>query len=316
MSSYEPYSELRQDVLEGLTGPRKRLPPKYFYDGRGSELFVDITGLDAYYQTRTERALLEEIAEEVMTSTAARSIVELGAGSSRKTRVLLEAGRRQGDLEMFVPLDVSGSILEETARELRAAYPGLEVAWQLHDFTEHLDVLPGLSPHLLVFLGSTIGNLREGPAAAFLEDVCTALGTEDHFLLGTDLVKDPAVLEAAYNDQEGVTAEFNKNVLRVLNRELNADFDLDAFRHRAVWVPEEQQIEMHLVSERDQTVRLPLLDLEVPFVEGEHILTEISRKFTRAGVEEMLAAAGLEMTAWYTDPREWFALSLSRAARG
>ncbi|MFO7768934.1 MAG: L-histidine N(alpha)-methyltransferase [bacterium] len=316
MSAYDPYRDLRRDVIEGLTAPRKRLPPKYFYDARGSELFVAITGLEEYYQTRTERSLLARIAEEVLETTGARSIVELGAGSSSKTRMLLETGRRQGRLEMFVPLDVSERILEETADELRRSYPGLEVEWQLHDFTEHLDVLPGVPPHLLVFLGSTIGNLRPAEAAEFLADVTGALGDEDHFLMGIDLVKDPEVLEAAYNDSRGVTAEFNKNVLRVLNRELDGDFDLDAFRHRAVWEPEEQRVEMHLVSTRDQSVRLEGIDLEVSFEEGEHILTEISRKFTRAGVEEMLARAGLETVRWYTDPKDWFALSLSRPAGG
>ena len=312
MKVHDPYRDLHQDVSEGLTAAQKRLLPKYFYDQRGSELFVAITGLEEYYQTRTERALLSRIAGEVLEATGARSIVELGAGSSRKTRILLEAGREHGHLEMFVSLDVSESILEETAHDLSRSYPGLEVAWRVHDFTDHLDVLPGREPHLLVFLGSTIGNLHPGPAAEFLADVAEALGSEDHFLLGTDLVKDRAVLEAAYNDSRGVTAEFNKNVLRVLNRELGGDFDLDAFRHRAVWEPEEQRIEMHLVSTRKQTVLLRAIDLEVPFEQGEHILTEISRKFTRPDVERMLAGAGLELTAWYTDPDDWFALSLSR----
>ncbi len=309
-----PYRRLAEDVREGLSAERKTLPPKYFYDQRGSDLFEQITRLPEYYQTRTESRLLTVIADQLVQQTAPRSLVEIGSGSSSKTRIILDALRRAGSLDTYVPVDVSRSMLEETARALEAEYQGLRVDGLVHDFEAHLDVLPGQGPHLLAFLGSTIGNLEAEASHRFLLNVAEVLEEEDHFLLGTDLVKDPAMLEAAYDDAQGVTALFNKNVLSVLNRQLGADFDLDRFAHRSVYNESESRIEMYLVSDCRQEVEVATLGLTVPFEDGEAMLTEISCKYTEAGVRRMLADAGLELVRWDTDPEQLFALSLSRCA--
>jgi len=308
-----PYRNIERDVLDGLTADRKQLPPKYFYDEEGSRLFEEITRLPEYYQTRTEEQLLRHIAADLARADGARSIVELGSGSSSKTRVLLDAHQEAGTLQTYVPVDVSPTILEATAGMLGADYPGLQISCLVHDFEAHLDLLPGAGPHLLVFLGGTIGNLDLAARSAFLTDVADVLAPEDCFLLGTDLIKDHGQLEAAYNDSAGVTADFNLNVLSVLNRELDADFDLVTFEHRAVYNEAEERIEMHLVSRKAQKVTIQSLGLEVSFASGESILTEISCKFTEESVRAMLSEAGLEMVGWFTDPNDWFGISLSRS---
>jgi L-histidine N-alpha-methyltransferase len=302
---------LREDALAGLTATPRWLPPRWFYDERGSELFDRITRLPEYYPTRAERAILAAHADDVAAASAAEVLVELGSGTSEKTRLLLDALRRAGTLRRFVPFDVDPSVLTAASSALTAEYPGLAVEAVVGDFTQHLGELPRQGRRLVAFLGSTIGNLEPEARAAFLADLAATLQPGDSFLLGTDLVKDPARLVRAYDDAEGVTAAFNRNVLAVLDRELGADFDPDAFEHVAVWDPEHEWIEMRLRSRRAQVVHVPALDLEVPFAAGEELRTEISAKFRRERVAAELAAAGLVMTRWWTDPDGDFGLSLS-----
>jgi L-histidine N-alpha-methyltransferase len=304
---------LRVDARAGLTSRPKWLPPKWFYDARGSELFEKITELPEYYPTRAEREVLDAHAGDVAGLTGARTLVELGSGSSEKTRLLLDALRRNGTVRTFVPLDVSASALEEAAAVIAADYPGLAVHGVVGDFTEHLDLLPGAHPRLLAFLGGTIGNLLPTERAKFLGSMRNVLDPGEWLLLGTDLVKDPGVLVPAYDDAEGVTAEFNRNVLHVLNRQLGADFDVEAFDHVAVWNAEQEWIEMRLRSRRDVRVRLSVLDLEVEFAEGEEMRTEVSTKFRRDGVAAELADAGFALEHWWTDSAGRFAVSLARA---
>ena len=307
---------LRADALGGLTARPKSLPPRWFYDERGSLLFDEITRLPEYYPTRAERAVLEARAAEIATASRADVLVELGSGTSEKTRLLLDALRDAGTLRRFVPFDVDPSVLQAAGEALTTEYPGIEVTAVIGDFTRHLDELPREGRRVVAFLGSTIGNLEPGPRAAFLADLAATLGPEDSLLLGTDLVKDPGRLVRAYDDAAGVTAAFNRNVLSVLNRELDADFDPDAFEHVAVWDAENEWIEMRLRSRTDQRVRVAALDLEVPFAAGEEMRTEVSAKFRRDRVETELAAAGLRLTHWWTDPDGDFGVSLSRPAAG
>jgi L-histidine N-alpha-methyltransferase len=302
---------LRADVLAGLTGTPKTLPPRWFYDERGSELFDEITRLPEYYLTRAERSVLQARSADIAAATRAEVLVELGSGTSEKTRLLLTALREAGTLRRFVPFDVDPSVLRVAAAALVDEYPGLAVQAVVGDFTQHLDQLPRDGRRLMAFLGSTIGNLAPAERAAFLNKLATTLTPGDAFLLGTDLVKNPARLVRAYDDAAGVTGAFNRNVLAVLNRELKADFDLEAFDHVALYDEAHEWIEMRLRSRTAQTVSVAALDLEVPFVAGEELRTEISAKFRRAGVERELARAGLTMTHWWTDPADDFAVSLS-----
>ncbi|HEY4024570.1 MAG TPA: L-histidine N(alpha)-methyltransferase [Pseudonocardiaceae bacterium] len=306
---------LRSDVLAGLTAEPKTLPPKWFYDARGSELFEQITALPEYYPTRAEREILATYAAEIAATTGARSLVELGSGSSEKTRLLLTALRDHGTLETFVPLDVSGSALRESAAAIAADYPGLTVHGVLGDFTEHLDLLPGSAPRVVAFLGGTIGNLVPAERAKFLAGVRSVLNAGEWLLLGSDLVKDRDTLVHAYDDAAGVTGEFNRNVLRVLNRELSADFDVDAFAHVAVWDTEREWIEMRLRATRAMRVHVADLDLTVDFADGEELRTEVSAKFRKEGVRTELADSGFELVSWLTDAQGRFALSLARALR-
>jgi L-histidine Nalpha-methyltransferase len=309
----EAESSLADDVLDGLTKPFKELPPKHLYDERGAELFDRICGLPEYYQTRTERAILERDADAMIGATGAVELVELGSGMATKTRVLLDAMARAGTLERYVPLDVTESVVRDCATELVDEYPGLRVHGVIGDFERHLDRVPeATGPRIVAFLGGTIGNFAPRSRRRFLRSVAGLLGPEDRLLLGTDLVKDAAVLEAAYDDAEGVTAEFNLNMLRVLNRELSADFDVDRFEHVAFFDTRNEWIEMRLRSREPQDVAIGALGLEIAFATGEELRTEISAKFTRGRVEADLAAAGLELTGWHTDENELFALSLSR----
>jgi L-histidine N-alpha-methyltransferase len=302
---------LRDDVRTGLTAAPKRLPPKWFYDERGSQLFEEITRLPEYYPTRREREILGARADAIAELVQADTLVELGSGSSEKTRLLLDAMRATGRLDRFVPFDVSEAFLREAAEAVAGEYPGLHVHGVVGDFDHHLGLLPRGGRRLVAFLGGTIGNLVPDERARFLDQVVGGLAPGDAFLLGTDLVKDIGRLEAAYDDKKGVTAEFNRNVLRVMNRELGADFDLDAFEHVAFFDTVNEWIEMRLRSTVAQTVTVPVLDLTVDFAAGEELHTEISAKFRREGVEAELAAAGLKLAHWWTDRHGDFALSLS-----
>jgi L-histidine Nalpha-methyltransferase len=302
---------LEADVRAGLSAFPKTLPPKWFYDERGSELFDAITRLPEYYPTRAERAILVERAGDIAARTAADTLVELGSGSSEKTRLLLDALAGAGTLRRFVPFDVSEEVLRSAAGRIATEYDGIDVHAVVGDFEHHLDQIPTGGQRVVAFLGSTIGNLAPEPRAKFLAEVASGLAPGDSLLLGTDLVKDVTRLVAAYDDAQGVTAEFNRNVLRVLNRELDADFDVDAFAHVACWDPDEEWIEMRLRAEVAQLVTIERLGMEVRFGDGEELRTEISAKFRRDGVARELAAAGLELADWWTDPAGDFALSLS-----
>jgi L-histidine N-alpha-methyltransferase len=308
---------LRRDALEGLTAAPKVLPPKWFYDEPGSALFERITELPEYYPTRAERAILEARAADIAARTGADTLVELGAGSAAKTRPLLDALRRAGTLRRYVPVDVSITPLVETGEALSQEYPGLAVHAVAADFEHHLDriadVPGGGGRALTAFLGGTIGNFEPGPRADFLREVRAGMASGDWLLLGIDLVKDPAILVPAYDDAAGVTAEFNRNVLYVINRELKADFEPEAFRHVALWDAQAEWIEMRLESVADQEVRLEDLELTVLFKAGEQMRTEVSAKFRRDGIESELAAAGFTLREWWTDPDGLFALSLSSA---
>jgi L-histidine N-alpha-methyltransferase len=305
---------LADDVLDGLTRPFKELPPKHFYDARGAELFDRICELPEYYQTRAERAILELHAAELSDVTGAAELVELGSGTAAKTRVLLDALHAAATLERYIPVDVTESMVRDCAAELTDEYPGLRVHGVIGDFERHLDqVPPPVGPRIVAFLGGTIGNFPPGSRRRVLREITKLLGPRDHLLMGTDLVKDPEILEAAYDDAQGVTAEFNRNVLRVLNRELDADFEPDDFEHVALFDREHEWIEMRLRARREHTTLVRDLDLPVHFDAGEEMRTEISAKFTADRLEADLSAAGLELVRWFTDPEELFALTLSRA---
>ncbi|MGW4499656.1 L-histidine N(alpha)-methyltransferase [Micromonospora sp. NPDC004336] len=302
---------LREDVRAGLTAEPKWLPPKWFYDARGSELFEEITRLPEYYPTRAERAVLAERAGAIAELTGAKTLIELGSGSSEKTRLLLDAFTRRGGLGSFVPLDVSVSALRQSTARIAADYPGLRVRGIVGDFTRHLDRLPAGGRRLVLFLGGTIGNLLPAERARFLAAMRAALEAGDWLLIGTDLVKDPAVVVPAYDDAAGVTAEFNRNVLRVINRELGADFDPDGFAHVALWDARREWIEMRLRALRPMRVRV--LDLAVSFAEGEELRTEVSAKFRPEGIAAELAAARFAAHEFWTDPDGLFGVTLARA---
>jgi L-histidine N-alpha-methyltransferase len=304
---------LAEDVLDGLTRPFKELPPKHFYDARGSELFDRICELPEYYPTRAERLILERHAPEIVRDTGAGELVELGSGSAAKARVLLDAMEQAGTLRRYVPVDVSERALAQAAEELVADYDGLQVLGVIGDFERHLDSVPRRGParRLVALLGGTIGNFPPGTRRRLLRAIGRLLGPGDRLLLGTDLVKDPAVIEAAYDDPKGVTAEFNRNVLRVINRELDADFSPSAFEHVAFYDRNHEWIEMRLRARRAHTVLIAGLGLRVTFAEGEELRTEISAKFTRTRVQSDFHAAGLTIEHWYTDPQELFALSVA-----
>lgn len=306
---------LRADVRAGLSAMPKVLPPKWFYDHRGSELFDEITRLEEYYPTRREREIIEREAGTIA-AFGATTLVELGSGTSEKTRLLLDAMVADGRLRRYVPFDVSEAFLRESAATLAGQFPDLEVRAVVGDFERHLGALadlPADGPRLVAFLGGTIGNLDPDQRSEFFAGLRAALHPGDALLLGTDLVKEPARLVRAYDDDAGVTAEFDKNVLAVINTSLHADFDLDAFDHVARWDPEAEWIEMRLRSRRAQTVTVADLDLAVALADGEEIRTEISAKFRRPKVEAELTDAGFTPSCWWTDAAGDFALSLSVA---
>lgn len=316
LSDSDAAEALFHDVRVGLSAKPKFLPPKWFYDARGSELFEQITMLPEYYPTRTERRLLRRSAAEIAGQAAADTLVELGSGSSEKTRLLLDALTEVGSLQRFVPLDVSESALRAAMAAVAREYPRLAVHGVVGDFTRHLKLLPGeqTGRRLVAFLGGTIGNLLPAERAGFLTALHAVLEPGELLLLGAGLVTDPAVLVPAYDDAAGVTAEFNRNVLQVLNRELGADFDVAAFDHVAVWNAEREWIEMRLRARRAMTVRLPAVDMTVQFAEGEEMVTEVSGKFRRAGLAAELAECGFTDRAWWTDPDDRFALVLAAAS--
>jgi L-histidine N-alpha-methyltransferase len=301
---------LRRDVHDGLTATPKSLPPKWFYDERGSALFEEITRLEEYYPTRREREILTARAPAIAAATGAETLLELGAGSGEKTRLLLAA--LDGTLRSYVPVDVSGDFLAEAAGQIAADHPGLAVRPVVADYEQHLHLLPGGRRRLIAFLGGTIGNMPPGARVGFLGGLRAGMADGDALLLGADLVKDERRLVRAYDDAAGVTAEFNRNVLHVVNRELDADFDPAAFEHVALWDAEREWIEMRLRSARDQDVRIGGLDLAVSFAAGEEMRTEISAKFRRERLEDELRAAGLALAEFWTDPAGDFSLSLAR----
>lgn len=312
LSESDASDALRRDVRAGLAADPKWLPPKWLYDARGSELFEEITELPEYYPTRTERALLRAAVAEIATVSAADTLVELGSGSSEKTRLLLDACSATGLLRRYVPQDVSESALRGAANAVADEYPQVAVHGVVGDFTRQLDRLPGSAGgrRLMAFLGGTIGNLLPAERAEFLAAVHAVLEPGESLLLGAGLVTDPDVLERAYDDSAGVTAEFDRNVLRVLNRELNADFDVDAFVHRSVWVAEHEWIEMRLRASRAMTVRLRDLDMTVQFADGEELHTEVSAKFRLDGLAGELDTGGFDTTRTWTDDDQRYALVL------
>ena len=304
-------ARMRAEVWTGLNRRPRELSPKWFYDATGSALFDEITRLDEYYPTRTERAILAEFGPRWLRALGARSLVELGAGSAEKTRILLDAMHAPGSI--YVPVDISPTYLDAVAAELEAEYPDLHVVPARSDIAQGLEVPPDLpAPTVFAFLGSTIGNFDRPAAVRLLGRVRAAMRRSDRFLMGADLVKDPSVIERAYNDASGVTAEFNRNVLRVLNREIDTDFDLDAWSHTAFFDADAKRIEMHLVAQTEQVVTVPDKGT-VTVAAGESIRTEISCKYDRETVSHLFEDAGLEVERWATDERGWFALVVGRA---
>jgi len=311
LSAADRAAQLADDVRRGLTATPKELPPKWFYDETGGQLFDEITRLPEYYPTRRERAILAAHAAEIAAFARADTLVELGSGTSEKTRLLLDALRDAGTLERFVPFDVDEAVLRHAANTLRSTHPALRVSALVGDFDHHLGHLPSAEARLVAFLGGTIGNLRPDERHILLSRLRATAADGDVLLLGTDLVKDPRRLVAAYDDAAGVTAAFNANVLTVVNRELGGDLDPGGFAHVAAWDPDAEWIEMRLRSRHRQTAHLAALDLSVSFEADEQMRTEISAKFRRDGVEKELAGAGWSMAHWWTDPDGDFAVSLS-----
>ena len=302
---------LRRDVFYGLTGTPKSLPPKWFYDAVGSDLFGQITRLPEYYPTRVEAQILRERATDIAAASGADTVVELGSGTSEKTRILLNAVRDSGSLRRFIPFDVDAGVLRAAAGAIQREYPGIDIEAVCGDFEEHLGKIPRVGRRMVVFLGSTVGNLTPEPRAEFLATLSDTLQPGDSLLLGADLVKDTGRLVRAYDDSAGVTAAFNRNVLAVVNRGLGADFDLAAFEHVARWNAEQECIEMWLRAGSPQRVRVRALDLTVEFAAREEMLTEVSCKFRPDAVADELAAAGLRLTHWWTDPAGDFGLALA-----
>jgi L-histidine N-alpha-methyltransferase len=305
-------SALREDALRGLTATPKRLSPKWHYDARGSALFDEITRLPEYYLTRCERSILEAHAADIAAEARAGTLIELGSGTSTKTRLLLSAMSAAGTLERFVPFDVDEATLRAAAAAVVAEYPGVAVHAVVGDFERHLPLLPRGGTRLVAFLGSTIGNLEPAVRARFLADLADALVPGDSLLLGVDLVKSPERILAAYDDPGGVTAAFSRNVLRVVNERLGADFDPEAFDHVARWDAEHELVDIGLRARMEQTARIARLGLDVQIAAGEEIHTEISAKFRRDRITGELRSAGLDVTRWWTDPGEGFGVALAR----
>ena len=308
--------ETGREIIAGLTRRQKRLPSKYFYDTHGSWLFERICDLPEYYLTRTELAILQEKSSEIMAffNEAFGDLVELGSGSNRKIKILLDALDGPGLRRLrYVPVDISESALYAASQELTYEYDDLTVMGIIADFTRHLEVLPE-GRKLITFLGSTIGNFTDAERHTFLQGVARAMNPEDRFLLGLDMLKSPDFIEAAYNDGQGVTAAFNKNILASLNRSFNADFNVADFEHQAVFVEEKERVEMHLQATRETSARIADLNLQVSCRQGETIQTEICKKFSRARAQRDFQKADLVATRWFTDPRGWFSLVMLKKA--
>ncbi|MFL5467085.1 MAG: L-histidine N(alpha)-methyltransferase [Gemmatimonadaceae bacterium] len=303
--------QMVRDVRLGLTRSPKQLSPKYFYDERGSELFEEITQLSEYYLTRAERALLEQKIGEIVRTARPCSLVELGAGSATKTHIILDEMIATGCAECYVPVDVSKDFLEATAIQLRADYPNVRITPVVSDITEAFALPPVASPTLVAFLGSTIGNFSREQAIQLLSHMSRSMGPTDRFLLGADLIKDPEIINRAYNDSKGVTAAFNLNVLNRLNRELNANFPIDGFDHRAFYNSEQHRVEMHLIARRPVKVVIPEIG-EISFEKGESIRTELSYKYDRPMLEDILSASGLAIEQWMPADDGSFVLALAR----
>ena len=302
---------LRRDVLHGLTATPKHLPPKWHYDARGSALFDAITRLPEYYLTRCERAILEQHAGEIAEAAKADTLIELGSGTSAKTRLLLSAMSAAGTLQRFVPFDVDEATLRSAASAIAAEYPGIRVHAVVGDFERHLPLLPAGGTRMVAFLGSTLGNLTPSVRSQFLADLAVALVAGDMLLLGVDFVKSPERILAAYNDPGGLTAAFSRNVLRILNDRLGADFDPAAYDHVPRWNADEEWVDIRLRARAAQTVRIPQLDLRVEFADGEEVHTEIAAKFRRDRLEEELGGVGLEVRRWWADPTDAFGVALA-----
>ncbi len=305
--------ELLRDVREGFAKQQKELSPKYFYDERGSELFEEITRLPEYYPTEAERSLLRECAPGFVNETRLCTLVELGAGSANKTRVLLDAMRDSGFGRVYIPMDVSADFLDGVAEQLRIEYPTLQIIPAVADITQDFELPMRQPPTVIAFLGSTVGNFGRDETVDLLSRSANLLGPDDRFLLGCDLRKSVEKLEAAYNDSKGVTAEFNLNILRVINTELGANFDVPRFRHRAFYNTQAHRIEMHLESVGSQSVFIPGIG-DVSFRAGETIHTEVSYKYNREAIESLFAPAGLVLEHWYTGSDNLFALAVGRKA--
>lgn len=306
-----------QELISGLGQTPKTIPPRYFYDAHGSQLFEAICQLPEYYPTRTEAGILQQYAPAIIESTQANELVELGSGSATKTRYLLDAYRNYTDAPLYyIPVDVSSSILQESAQQLLADYPQLKIRGKVATYSQALAQLATsfFGRRIIVFLGSSIGNFNPEECDRLLTEITTALSPGDYFLLGIDLQKTVSILEAAYNDVQGVTAKFNLNMLQHLNQRFAGNFNLDLFKHEAVYNPSAQQIEMYLISQQPQTVRLNSLDLTIELAQNEKILTEISRKFNLAAMAQYLGDRHLNLITSYSDPQQWFSLLLCQAA--
>jgi dimethylhistidine N-methyltransferase len=312
--SYQADVSLEEDVIQGLTKTPKRLPPKYFYDDLGSQLFEQICELPEYYPTRTETSILRECAQEIAQITGACELVELGSGNSTKTRLLLDAYQAVRNRCKYVPIDVSGGILKASALQLQKEYPDLSIQGLVGTYEQALAQLEATSfpSRLIFFLGSSIGNFTPQECQVFLDNITAAIESGDYFLLGIDLQKSKNILEAAYNDSQGVTAAFNLNMLSHLNWRFQGNFKLDLFSHQAIYNEADSQIEMYLHCQKSHVVRLELLGLTVPFQAGESILTEISRKFNLEEMQSQLESVGLKTVKVWLDPKHWFALMLSQ----
>lgn len=302
---------MERDVREGLSAHPRQLPSKYFYDERGSQLFDEITRLPEYYPTRAERALLERCAVTIIDITHPVTLVELGAGSSDKTRLLLDEMLRVTPAPItYIPVDVSADFLATSAAQLRAEYPALQTHPLVADFSTRVALPPHATPALHAFLGSTIGNFTPDAAVGLVSSVRERMASVDSFLLGVDLRKDPTLIERAYNDSQGVTAEFNRNMLNVINECLGANFDPSWFTHSAVYNDDEHRIEMRLIARGEQRVNVPGTG-EVMFADGDAIITEFSYKYDRELATNLLTRSGLILHEWFTDDSETFALALA-----
>ena len=302
-------NDIAREIREGLTASQKYIPCKYFYDTHGSELFEEICKLPEYYPTRTEISILRDIAPELMQAVSHQDLVELGAGANLKIRILLNAISESSRVTMrYIPVDISQSAVVEESHALIGWYPELQVLGIIADFTSQLDVIPTERPLMIFFLGSTIGNMEQDEAISFLRRICATMKPDDRLLIGFDMVKAREIMEDAYNDSKGITAEFNRNILNVLNKEMDADFDPSHFEHVAFFNEDHDRIEMRLRANRNITVKLNSINLETALKKGETIHTENSRKFTRESIEDLASRGGLSIQNWYSDPSEWFFL--------